>query len=126
MLFEKVKQMAEVTANTAAKVVKDAGENAKSYSQIYTEEQKIRDAYLEIGKLYFALNEEQPDPAFADLFSQIHASMNKIEECNNYVERIGVKRPDFFSGKKYTNPFSKKAPAEEPDSQSGEGYEKES
>ena len=60
MLFEKVKQMAEVTANTAAKVVKDAGENAKSYSQIYTEEQKIRDVYLRLASSIL-LNEEQPD-----------------------------------------------------------------
>ncbi len=57
---------------------KDLAEIAKLKVNNATEQDAIRKAYIEIGKLYFAQHADDPDPAFAALCAQIAERKEKI------------------------------------------------
>ena len=52
------------------------------------EEDTIKKAYIEIGKLYYAERGMAPEPAYAALCEKITASKVNIEENKNRVEEL--------------------------------------
>ena len=67
----------DLTETGVAKA-KDLTEIAKLKVANAAEQDAIRKAYTEIGKIYFAQHGDAPDPAFASLCAQITERMEKI------------------------------------------------
>ncbi len=65
-------------AQTGVSKAKDLTEIAKLKIDSAAEEDAIRKAYIEIGKLYFSQHAADPDPAFASLCAQIAERKEKI------------------------------------------------
>ncbi len=120
--FEALKDKAVGLAKTGAaktKELTDAGvakakqltEIAKLKFQISSENDAIRKACLEIGKLYFAERGSAPEPPYAELCQKIAASKAKIEYNN---ERIAdIKTAGNLSDQDVQDVEDEPAPAEE-------------
>lgn len=65
-------------AQTGAAKAKDAADIAKLKVANAAEEDSIRKAYAEIGKLYFAQHGADPEPAFAALCARITECREKV------------------------------------------------
>ena len=63
---------------TGVAKAKDLAEIAKLKMSNASEQDGIRKAYMEIGKIYYAQFGTEPDPAFASLCAQIAEHMEKI------------------------------------------------
>lgn len=67
----------DLTESGVAKA-KDLTEIAKLKVSNASEQEAIRKAYMEIGRIYFAQHGDEPDPAFASLCAQIAEHKEKI------------------------------------------------
>lgn len=74
LLKSKVSELAQTGASKA----KDATEIAKLKVANAAEEDTIRKAYAELGKLYFAQHGLDPEPAYAALCARITECREKI------------------------------------------------
>lgn len=86
--FEALKDKAKDLAQTGVNKSKQLGEIAKLNLANVSEEDAIRKAYIEIGKLYYAERGMAPEPAYAALCEKITASKVAIEENKNRVEEL--------------------------------------
>jgi DNA-directed RNA polymerase subunit RPC12/RpoP len=76
-----------------AKKTKELADIAKLNMQISSEEDNIKNKYIEIGKLYYELFSDNPDEKFAGFFSSIAESKNKISDLKDQILEIkGVKK----------------------------------
>lgn len=78
MDFESIKSRVTEFAQEGVAKAKDLAEIAKLKVANAAEEDAIRKAYTEIGKLYFAQHGMEPDPAFASLCAKIVESKERI------------------------------------------------
>lgn len=109
--FEALKDKAKDLAQTGVNKSKQLGEIAKLNLANVGEEDAIRKAYIEIGKLYYAERGMAPEPAYAALCEKITASKVAIEENKNRVEEL---KAEDTTGE-FDVPFSEVEPlAEEP------------
>ena len=67
---------------------KEVGEIGKLKVQNATEQDAIRKAYIELGKLYYAERGSAPEPAYAALCQQISDSNARIAYNNERIEDI--------------------------------------
>ncbi|MBP3520383.1 MAG: serine proteinase [Oscillospiraceae bacterium] len=86
--FDALKDRARDLAQTGVSKSKQIGEIAKLNLANVGEEENIRKAYIEIGKLYYAERGMAPEPAYAALCEKITASKVTIEENKNRVEEL--------------------------------------
>ena len=86
--FEALKDKAKDLAQTGVSKSKQLGEIAKLNLANVGEEDTIRKAYMEIGKLYYAERGMAPEPAYAALCENITAAKVAIEENKNRVEEL--------------------------------------
>ncbi len=86
--FEALKDKAKDLAQTGVSKSKQLGEIAKLNLANVGEEDTIRKAYMEIGKLYYAERGMAPEPAYAALCEKITAAKVAIEENKNRVEEL--------------------------------------
>lgn len=86
--FETLKDKAKDLAQTGVNKSKQLGEIAKLNLANVSEEDAIRKAYIEIGKLYYAERGMAPEPAYAALCEKITSSKVAIEENKNRVEEL--------------------------------------
>ena len=86
--FEALKDKAKDLAQTGVSKSKQLGEIAKLNLANVGEEDTIRKAYMEIGKLYYAERGMAPEPAYAALCETITAAKVAIEENKNRVEEL--------------------------------------
>ena len=86
--FEALKDKAKDLAQTGVSKSKQLGEIAKLNLANVGEEDTIRKAYMEIGKLYYAERGMAPGPAYAALCEKITAAKVAIEENKNRVEEL--------------------------------------
>ncbi|MDO5346010.1 MAG: zinc-ribbon domain-containing protein [Lachnospiraceae bacterium] len=71
---------------------KDAAGVARINSQIYEEEKKINNLYLEIGKRYVSLHAEDYEEAMEDPMQDVRAAFARIQEYREQIRQIkGVK-----------------------------------
>jgi len=76
-----------------AKKTKDLADIAKLNMQISSEEDKIKNKYIEIDKLYYELFSSSPDEKFAEFCASITESKNKIDDLKKQILEIkGVKK----------------------------------
>ena len=86
--FENLKERASGLAQSGVAKSKELAEIGKLKLDNADEENTIRKAYIEIGKLYYAERGMTPDAAYAALCEKITASKAKIEENNARVAAI--------------------------------------
>ena len=86
--FDTLKDKAKDLAQTGVSKSKQLGEIAKLNLANVAEEDAIKKAYIEIGKLYYAERGMAPEPAYAALCEKITASKVNIEENKNRVEEL--------------------------------------
>jgi hypothetical protein len=65
-MFEKFRDKALNLAEVGMSKAKEVGEIAKLNLAIASEEENIKKAYIEIGKLYYAAKALNPDPEYAE------------------------------------------------------------
>ena len=94
-LKEKAKDLAQTgvakakeLSDTAIGKGKELGEIGKLKVQNASEQDAIKKAYLELGKLYFAERGAAPEAAYAALCEQITASKAKIDYNNERISDI--------------------------------------
>lgn len=86
--FDALKDRAKDLAQSGVSKSKQIGEIAKLNLANVSEEDNIRKAYIEIGKLYYAERGMAPEPAYAALCEKITAAKVTIEENKNRVEEL--------------------------------------
>lgn len=78
-MFEKFRDKAMNLAEVGMNKAKEVGEITKLNLAVASEEESIRKAYIEIGKLYYASNAINPDPVYAEYCMKIGEYKAKIE-----------------------------------------------
>lgn len=86
--FDSIKDKAKDLAQTGVSKSKQIGEIAKLNLANVGEEDAIKKAYIEIGKLYYAERGMAPEAAYAALCEKITAAKVNIEENKNRIEEI--------------------------------------
>ncbi len=86
--FDSIKDKARDLAQTGVSKSKQIGEIAKLNLANVSEEDTIKKAYIEIGKLYYAERGMAPEAAYTALCEKITAAKVNIEENRNRIEEI--------------------------------------
>lgn len=86
--FDSIKDKAKDLAQTGVSKSKQIGEIAKLNLANVGEEDAIKKAYIEIGKLYYAERGMAPEAAYAALCEKITAAKVNIEENRNRIEEL--------------------------------------
>ncbi len=86
--FDSIKDKAKDLAQTGVSKSKQIGEIAKLNLANVGEEDTIKKAYIEIGKLYYAERGMAPEAAYAALCEKITAAKVNIEENKNRIEEL--------------------------------------
>lgn len=86
--FDALKDRAKDLAQSGVSKSKQIGEIAKLNLANVSEEDNIRKAYIEIGKLYYAERGMAPEPAYTALCEKITASKVTIEENKNRIDEL--------------------------------------
>ena len=86
--FDSIKDKAKDLAQTGVSKSKQLGEIAKLNLANVGEEDSIKKAYIEIGKLYYAERGMAPEAAYAALCEKITAAKVNIEENRNRIEEL--------------------------------------
>lgn len=86
--FDDLGKKLSQAGQSAAQKTKEIAETAKLNSQISDEEKKISDLYLQIGKLYVSLHDENHEADFDELIRSLHESENKVKECRQQIKDI--------------------------------------
>lgn len=83
--FENLKNKAVDLAQTSMAKAKELTEIGKLKIQNASEQENIRRAYQEIGKLYYAQHGQKPEDALAELCRKIDGSKARIEYNNERI-----------------------------------------
>lgn len=83
--FEALKNKAASLAQSSMAKAKELTEIGKLKMQNVSEQENIRRAYREIGKLYYEQHRQEPGEAFADLCKKIDGSNARIEYNNERI-----------------------------------------
>lgn len=86
--FDSIKDKAKDLAQSGVAKSKQIGEIAKLNLANVSEEDAIKKAYIEIGKLYYAERGMAPEAAYAALCEKITASKVNIEENRSRIEEL--------------------------------------
>ena len=89
--FEAAKNFAFSAAQTAAQKAKVLAAIAKTNVSIYAEEDKIKKAEAQLGKLYYrdyAVGEEMDSAEYLPWCQKIDESKKLIEELKDYIESL--------------------------------------
>ncbi len=94
-IMEKAKDLAQTGVAKAKEFTDAAMDKGKELTEIgklkvqnTSEQENIKKAYLELGKLYFAERGAAPEPAYAALCEKITASQAKIDYNNERIADI--------------------------------------
>ena len=89
--FEAARNFAVGAAQTAAQKAKVLAAIAKTNVSIYAEEDKIKKAQLQLGKLYYrdyAVGEEMDSAEYLPWCQKIDESKKLIEELKDYIDSL--------------------------------------
>lgn len=90
-LFDTIGTVADKTRDIAAKTTdkaKDIKQIAKLSLEVSNQKDEIRDAYYEIGKLYYAAHHDDAEEDFAFLCNGITEAMQAIEEKTQEINDL--------------------------------------
>jgi hypothetical protein len=94
--LENLKQKASSVAQTGVAKSKQLAEIAKLRANCLSEEEAIKKAYIEIGKLYYAERGDAPEGAYVALCSRISKAKDTIAQ--NHAEIEAMKESKDFDG----------------------------
>lgn len=89
--FEAAKNIAKEAAQTAAAKAKELAAVAKANISIYAEEDKVKKAEIELGKLYYrdyAVGEEMDNAEYLPWCQKIDESKKLIAELKDYIDDV--------------------------------------
>lgn len=86
--FDELKEKAVDLAQAGVAKSKQLGEIAKLYVGNVGEEDAIKKAYIEIGKLYYAERGMAPEAAYAALCAKITDAKKNIEDNKSRIEEL--------------------------------------
>ena len=86
--FDELKSRAVDLAQTGAAKSKQVAELAKLNLNNASEEEAIKKAYTEIGKLYYEANACSVAPEFAELFEKVTTAKINIEENKSRIAEL--------------------------------------
>ena len=89
--FEAAKNIAKEAAQTAAAKAKELAAVAKANISIYAEEDKVKKAEIELGKLYYrdyAVGEEMDNAEYLPWCQKIDESKKIIAELKDYIASL--------------------------------------
>jgi len=75
-------------AESATDKAKDFAETTKLNSAISAEEKHINQYFLDIGKLIFEQEKDNPDSPAAELISKINSALHAIEDIKSKISEI--------------------------------------
>lgn len=107
--------MASDAAQAAARKTKQLAEIAKANLSIYAEEDKIKKAQVELGKLYYrdyVLGEDQDEAEYLPWCQKIDESKQTIADMRDYIDELKRGRVDMDTEDVEVVP--EEAPAEAP------------
>lgn len=110
--FDDLRDKAMDFGNAAVAKSRQLAEIAKLNLANTSEEETIRKAYIEIGKLYYAERGMAPDPAYAALCEKVTASKTTIEENKSRIMEL---KAEDESTDADAAPLVTDVPPEEPD-----------
>ena len=116
--FDSIKDKAKDLAQTGVSKSKQIGEIAKLNLANVGEEDAIKKAYIEIGKLYYAERGMTPEPAYSALCEKITASKINIEENK---ARIAELKSEGNVSDAEVSPVENDVPPEEPEGSGNSG-----
>lgn len=87
-LFDALKDKASNAAQVGVAKSKKLAEIARLKATNLSEEDNIKKAYIEIGKLYYAEHSSSPDGAYVSAFEKIAASKAVIETNNERIAEL--------------------------------------
>lgn len=95
--IDTIREKAADAAQAAAKKTKQLAEIAKSNVSIYSEEDKIKKAQQELGKLYYrdyVVGEEMDTAEYLPWCQQIDESKQTIADLRDYIDELKRERVD--------------------------------
>lgn len=93
--IESLREKASEAAQAAAKKTKKLAEIAKANVSIYAEEDKIKKAEAELGKLYYrdyAVGEEMDTAEYLPWCQKIDESKQTIADLRDYIEELKMEQ----------------------------------
>ena len=93
--LENFRDLAAEAAQNAAKTTRKLAEIAKANLSIYSEEDKIKKAYAELGKLYYrdyVVGEELDEAEYLPWCRKIDESKETIADLRDYIEVLKTER----------------------------------
>lgn len=87
-LFDNLKEKVTDLAQSGAAKTKQVAEIAKLKASNLAEEDAIKKAYIELGKLYYAEKGAAPDAAYADLCEKVTAAKANIAANKERLEEL--------------------------------------
>ncbi len=98
--LDSVRGFAEKVGDTVEKGAKSVSENSKKLAEktrikkeISQLENDITNAYIEIGKKYFAAHEAEPEPEYADAISNIKTKTERADKFRLLLNSLEDKQP---------------------------------
>lgn len=89
--LDSIYEKAAEAAKAAAKKTKQLAEIAKTNISIYSQEDQIKKAYHELGKLFYrdyVVGEERDETEYLPLCRQIDEAKQTIADLRDYIEEI--------------------------------------
>ena len=91
--FDEIGKKLSQTGQMAVQKTREMADVAKLNSNISDEEKKINNAYYQIGQMYVDLHNDDFEPDFEVLITQLKESQNNVENLKKQIQDIkGVKR----------------------------------
>ncbi len=95
--LETIRDKAAEAAQLAAKKTKKMAEIAKANISIYSEEDKVKKAQMELGKLYYrdyVVGEELDEAEYLPWCQQIDEAKQTIADLRDYIENLKMEHVD--------------------------------
>ena len=95
--LEIIREKAAEAAQAAAKKTKKLAEIAKANISIYSEEDKVKKAQMELGKLYYrdyVVGEDLDEAEYLPWCQQIDEAKQTIADLRDYIENLKMEHVD--------------------------------
>jgi Zn finger protein HypA/HybF involved in hydrogenase expression len=87
-IFEKIGSKISSGSKDVAKKAKDMTELARLNSKIKNYEDMIKEIQLQIGRMYFEANRDNPAPEYMELFQNVINTQAAIDKCREEIYAI--------------------------------------
>ncbi len=84
-IFEKIGSKITSGSKDVAKKAKDITEAARLNSKVKSYEDLIKEVQLQIGKMYFEANRDNPAPEYMELFQNVINAYAAIDKCREEI-----------------------------------------